>query len=206
MNENDNGNEVSEVKAPEAQPQDKGKGAFAAIIDKIKRPEELLSFAGRTGRGEYWAAYLLIFLPLMAIFGAAYGIGIFSDYIQTHMVCISIAAAAAVIGNAAFLPVMVRRANDLALPSWMAVAVFCASFVPLLKWPAQIAVIVLGCLNSKGDGDAAKTEKKLSPRMLCLYWLLAAAFAAMGSAQMGYGFDDDANKRMDAEINDYLGD
>lgn len=206
MNENDNGNEVSEAKAPEAQSQDKAKGAFASIIDKIKRPEELLSFAGRTGRGEYWAAYLLIFLPLMAIFGAAYGIGIFSDYIQTHMVCISIAAAAAVIGNAVFLPVMVRRANDISLPAWMAVAVFCASFVPLLKWPAQVAVIVLGCLKAKGDTDAAKSAKKLTPRMLCLYWLLAAAFAAMGSAQMGYDFYETFNKRVDDEIKNCLDD
>lgn len=206
MNENDNGNEVSEAKAPEAQSQDKAKGTFAAIIDKIKRPEELLSFAGRAGRGEYWAAYLLLFLPLMAIFGAAYGIGIFGDYVQTHMVCISIAAAAAVIGNAVFLPVMVRRANDISLPTWMAVAVFCASFVPLLKWPAQVAVIVLGCFKAKGDTDAAMSAKKLTPRMLCLYWLLAAAFAAMGSAQMGYDFYETFNKRVDDEIKNCLDD
>ena len=203
----EDGKEVSEAKTPEAQPQEKPetrKGAFAAVIDKIKRPEELFSFEGRASRGEYWAAYLLLFLPLTAVFLIAYGIGIFSDYVQTHTVCISIAAAAAVIGNAVFLPVMVRRANDISLPAWIAVAVFCASFVPLVKWPAQIAIVVLGCLGSKDAADAAKP--KLTPRMLCLYWLLAAAFAAMGSAQMGYSFDDAANKRMDNELRDYLGD
>lgn len=206
MSESENGNEVTEAKAPEAQPRDKGKGAFAAVIEKILHPEELLSFDGRADRGEYWASYLLLFMPLMAVFGAAYGIGVFSDYVQTHTVCISIAAAAAVIGNAVFLPVMVRRANDISLPVWMAVAVFCACFVPLLKWPAQIAVVVLGCLKAKGDGGAAKPEAKLTPRMLCLYWLLAAAFAAMGAAQMGYSFDETVNKRIDGEIRDCLGD
>lgn len=206
MSESEKGNEMTVAENPESQPQGGGKGAFAAVIEKIRRPEELLSFAGRTGRGEYWAAYLLLFVPLMAVFGVAYGIGILSDYVQTHTVCISIAAAAAVIGNAVFLPVMVRRANDISLPAWMAVAVFCACFVPFLKWPAQIAVVVLGCLKAKGGGMEAGSDAKLTPRRLCLYWLQAAAFAAMGSAQMGYAFDDAVNKRIDGEIRDCLDD
>ena len=62
---------MTEAKAPEAQSQGKGKGGFAAVIEKIRCPEKQLSFEGRTERGEYWAAYLLLFIPLMAVFGIA---------------------------------------------------------------------------------------------------------------------------------------
>lgn len=180
-----------------------GKGAFAAVVGRLARPEELLSLDGRADRGEYWATYLVVVLPLVALWGAAYGIGVLSDYVQTHAVCVSIAGAASVLANLAFLPVMVRRARDLALPPWAALALTVVCSLPYVKWLGMIAVVVLGCLASKA-GDASRAgAAKLTPRLACLYWLVAVAIASMGAGRLGYSLCDDADKRMNKELRDF---
>lgn len=181
--------------------QPNGKGVFAAVVGRLARPEELLSLDGCAGRGEYWATYLVVVLPLVALWGIAYGIGVLSDYVQTHAVCVSIAGGASVLANLVFLPVMVRRARDLALPPWAALALTVVCSLPYAKWLGMVAVVVLGCLGSKAG--PAEGGAKLTPRLACLYWLIAVTLASMGAGRLGYSLCDDADKRMNKELKDF---
>lgn len=180
------------------------KSPFAVVIGRLLRPEELLSLDGRSGRGEYWATYLLVVMPLVIVFGIAYGIGHLSDYVQTHAVCISIAACAMSLANLVFLPAMVRRVRDLALPPWAALVLMAVCLLPFVKWLGMLAVVVLGCLGSKG-GAAPSDGGRLTPRACCIYWLIAVALVTMNSGRLGVGFCDGVNDRMDQELDDYMG-
>ena len=125
-------------KTPETKSAKSGGLDFGAVIAKLKDLGSFLSLDGKASRGEYWATFLLLSLPLvllaviLTVVTVCFDLhaGVFSVLISTCLV----------IGNLVIFPVMVRRLRDAKVNVWLSVACLAVAAVPILGYLKRIQV------------------------------------------------------------------
>ena len=182
---------------------------FAGVIAKFKDLGKFLSLDGNASRGEYWATFLILWLPLALLSGVFTTLALVLDpkdlpgllsYPMTLFIGLS--SAFLMFANLAMFPVMVRRLHEAKLSVWLAVGCFALAAVPFpwFGYAGAIVVLAAGAIPPKADADGTPAigiaEKA---KMTFLVALLFVFAAAMSGSMMAYFTERRQSKNFEAK-------
>lgn len=127
---------------------------FGEVWAEMKSPSKFLSLEGSASIAKYWTVFLMVTLPLSGLAlllswatrsCVSSGSGFASTLLASYTVIALFAAALSM------LPVMVRRARAIGLPTCCAAVVFGVSLlaIPHIVWLVPVLLIALGAIPEK---------------------------------------------------------
>ena len=193
-------NEQAE-KTPEAKSAKSGGLDFGAVIAKLKDLGSFLSLDGKASRSEYWATFLILWLPLALLSGVFTTLALVLDpskdqkgflpvlFSYPMALFTALATACLVIANLVMFPVLMRRLRDAKISAWLAAGCFAVAAVPFpwFGYAGALIVLAAGIFPSRVDADAISaagiTEKAKMNSLSVLFFVLAAV---MSGSMMSY--------------------
>ena len=185
--ENGQAEETSEAKSAKS-----GGLDFGAVFAKLKDVGSFLSLDGKASRGEYWAFFLTLWLPLTLFSGGLlYDALILKDGAMVQGASL-LASAFLTIANLVMFPVTVRRLRDanicVSLAAIMTPAVVffavAAVFYPWLVCGSALIILAAGILPSRTGADGAQAAGVDAKAKMCFLAALLFVFAATISGSM----------------------
>ena len=188
-------NEQAE-KTPETKSAKSGGLDFGAVIAKLKDLGSFLSLDGKASRSEYWATFLILWLPLALLSGVFTTLALvldpkdFPNLLSYPMTLfIGLSSACLMFANLVMLPVLMRRLRDAKISPWLAVGCFALAVVPFpwFGYAGALAILAAGIFPSKADADGGSaTGIAANAKMGLLMTLLLVLAAGMSGSMMAY--------------------
>ena len=168
---------------------------FGAVIAKLKDMGGFLSLDGKASRGEYWATFLILWLPLALLSGVFTTLALVLDpksfaLLSYPMALFTgLATMCLVAANLVMLPILMRRLRDAKISPWLAVGCFALAVVPFpwFGYAGALVILAAGIFPSKADADGAPAAgTAANAKIGFLMPLLFVLAAAMSGSMMAY--------------------
>ena len=168
---------------------------FGAVFAKLKDMGSFLSLDGKASRGEYWATFLILWLPLVLLSGVFTTLALVLDpksfaLLSYPMALFTgLATMCLVAANLVMLPILMRRLRDAKISPWLAVGCFALAVVPFpwFGYAGAVVILAAGIFPSKADADGVPAAGiAANAKIGILMPLLFVLAAAMSGSMMAY--------------------
>lgn len=199
-------NKTEQTEKPTEEKVAQCRGDFAAVAAKAKDMSLLFSLDGKSSRGEYWATFLMLWLPPVLLAGVIMSVLLFVD-LQPLMISADFAmplslliqllpVACFTIATLVMFPVTVRRLRDAKVctclaaimgPAMVLLAVAAISY----WWLGCVAILIVlatGILPPQTNADGDQPVGAAVKVKVCFLAAVLFALSAIMSGPMAIGF------------------
>lgn len=190
-------NKTEQTEKPTEEKVAQCRGDFAAVAAKAKDMSLLFSLDGKSSRGEYWATFLMLWLPPVLLAGVIMSVLLFVDLkpmisadFPMHLTLLILAVACFTIATLVMFPVTVRRLRDAkvctCLAAIMGPAVVLLVVAAIYYWwlgcAAILIILAAGILPPQANADG---EQPVGAGVKVKVCFLAAVLFALSATMSG---------------------